>query len=153
MKNQKAFHFNLKSILYLSLLGTVLSFSAFSCEVYEPLEIRIENKTGYDLTEIRADKLEISSLRSGQISNYTSLEDFRYLRGVSVVVSEKFKRGLSSEYKEINHWGWCGTGLTDEDYKRMDQASKADVLKSGKHTFVLTIEKGVDGEILYFEKK
>ena len=143
--------FNLKSIFYLFLFGMSLSLSAFSCEVYEPLEIRIENKTGYDLKDIRADNLEIPSLKKGQTSKYISVEEFKYLLGVSVTIKDKFDRSLSSPY--LHEWDnlyWCGTGMNDYP---PSQKRQPNTLESGKHTFVVTIHKGVDSETLSFEKK
>ncbi len=143
MKTQKISQFNLKSILYLSLVGIILSFSAFSCETYAPLEIKIENKTGYDLTEIRIDEIKISSLKNGETSNYISTKDFEFAQVVYATVNQKFVKELSS-YSQLP---WCGN---DEYYSSNHNKY---TVKSGKHSFVISLYEGNGSEHLYFSKK
>ncbi|WP_375561512.1 hypothetical protein ACE193_02845 [Bernardetia sp. OM2101] len=138
MNIQKIAHFNLKSILHLSLLGIVLSFSAFSCEVYEPLEIKIENKTGYDLTDIKIDEVSISSLKNGATSNYISTKDFEYMKSISAKVKGKFEKELSSFGTDSGLW--CGWG-------------KYPTKESGKHSFVIILYNNDGRESLGFEEK
>jgi len=144
--------FRLKSLLYLLLLGVLLNFSAFSCEVYAPLEIRIENRTGYDLTDIKIDEIQITSLKRNETSSYISTTEFEYLKSLSAIVDEKFKRKLESP--DNSQIFFCGTGMTDQ---MLQQQRNRDILQSGKHTFVLTSKKNAyqtEGyEILIFSKK
>lgn len=129
MKTQKKAHFNLKSTLYLFQLGIILSLSAFSCEVYEPLEIRIENKTGYDLTDIKIDEVSISSLKNGETSNYISTKDFEYMKSISAKVKGKFEKELKSSGMTRATWCW----------------GKYPTKQSGKHNFVITLYQNDNG--------
>lgn len=139
MKTQKVSQFNLKSILYLSLVGIILSFSAFSCETYEPLEIQIENKTGYDLTEIRIDEVTITSLKNGETSNYISTKQFKYKKPFFAKMHGKFEKEVRSN--GIDESLWCST----EKYPTKD---------SGKYSFVVTLHQFDNGEeYLNFEEK
>jgi hypothetical protein len=139
MKPQKTTSSTFKSVLYLSLLGIILSFSAFSCEVYEPLEIRIENKTGYDLTEIRINEVTISSLKNNETSNYISTTNFEYMNPLFAKIHRKFERELRSN--GMSKGTWCSS----DPYPTK---------QSGKYNFVITLHQYDNGtEYLRFEEK
>lgn len=143
MKNVKVFRF--KPLVYLFFSAVVLSFSAFSCEGceedYTPLEIQIENKTGYDLTNIKIDEIKIVSLKNNETSGYIHTEDFEPMKSVSATLKGKFERELSSFGTDSGLW--CGTGL--EDYP---------VKTSGKYSFVIVLYQYDDGnESLGFLEK
>ncbi|WP_338790857.1 hypothetical protein [Bernardetia sp. MNP-M8] len=138
MKTQKTLHFNLKSFTYLFLLGIMLCFSAFSCgdeDTVEPLEIRIENKTGYDLTDITIDKIQITSLKNGEISDYMATQYFEYMSPLSAKITRKFEEELKSF--GISSGLWCGVG----EYP---------IKESGKHTFVITLHQNENDNTEYF---
>ncbi|WP_291724794.1 hypothetical protein [Bernardetia sp.] len=143
MKNVKTLRF--KPLVYLFLSAVVLSFSAFSCEGcdedYAPLEIQIENKTGYDLTNIKIDDIQITSLAKNETSGYIQTKDFEPMKSVYATLKGKFERELHSFGTDSGLW--CGTGL--EDYP---------VKKSGKHNFVIVLYQYDDGhESLGFLEK
>ncbi|WP_338767353.1 hypothetical protein WAF17_05650 [Bernardetia sp. ABR2-2B] len=142
MKIQKTASFNLKSILYLFLFGIILYFSAFSCEVYQPLEIKIENQTDYDLKDIKIDDVHIASLTRGETSAYIATTDFEPLKTVSATINRKFEEEVKSF--GVDSGLWCGTGMEDYPTKQ-----------SGKHSFVITsYQNDFDGKIrLRFEEK
>ncbi|WP_291724796.1 hypothetical protein [Bernardetia sp.] len=145
MKNVKTLRF--KPLVYLFLSAVVLSFSAFSCEGcdedYAPLEIQIENKTGYDLTNINIDDIHIESLKKDETSGYIQTEDFEYLQSIFATVKGKFERELRS----ISTIPWCGN---DSYY---DTKHHKNALQSGKYDFSISIYEEDGVEYLHFSKK
>ncbi|WP_338767350.1 hypothetical protein WAF17_05645 [Bernardetia sp. ABR2-2B] len=123
-----------------------MSFSTSSCQGVddiEPLEIQIENKTGYDLTDIRIDNIKISSLENEKNSGYISTESFGYMNIIYAKTNIKFEQSLYS----ISFVPRCGNdSYYDEKYKNH-------ILTAGKHSFVLSLYEMDGKEYLSFDKK